>query len=167
MDIVLKQLDEHDIRALLNSKDHWQGLRLADDAVPPKHVFERSLNLTNDGVESIWSMPYLMVDKCTDMVVGCCGFKAAPVSGVVEVGYNVSSAIRGKGIATLALKLLSARAFESTQVMTVEALILSENIPSLRVVSKCGFEYIHVIPDGDNVGLECWQLTKDNGFSIL
>ncbi len=167
MDIILQSINEQEMGELLQPNERWEGLYLQTEAIPPVHVFERSCDLIKSGIAPIWAMPYLIIDKNSDAVVGCCGFKAEPNSGTVEVGYNVSSATRGKGIATRALKLLSAKAFDSTKVMTVEALIVSENIPSLRVVAKCGFEYVKVIPDGESAGLECWRLTKNNLLSIL
>ncbi len=56
------------------------------------------------------------------------------------VGILVSSAFRGQGLATEALVLLKAYAFNTLQLHQLFAHITIDNTPSLSLFRKCGFE---------------------------
>jgi RimJ/RimL family protein N-acetyltransferase len=59
----------------------------------------------------------------------------------VELGYVVSPTARGRGIATQALRELTAWAFDELDALRIELMISSSNAPSRRVAANCG--YIH------------------------
>ena len=56
-----------------------------------------------------------------------------------ELGYVVVPEARGRGIATLALGLLTDWAFSSLGALRLELLIGVENEPSKRVAERCGY----------------------------
>jgi RimJ/RimL family protein N-acetyltransferase len=58
-----------------------------------------------------------------------------------ELGYTVSPQARGRGVATEALRLLTAWAFEELDVLRLELLISVANDASKRVAGRCG--YVH------------------------
>jgi RimJ/RimL family protein N-acetyltransferase len=59
----------------------------------------------------------------------------------VELGYVVSAAARGRGIATEALRELTAWAFAELDVLRIELVISSSNAASKRVAASCGYVY--------------------------
>ena len=72
-------------------------------------------------------------------VVGWGGFKGAPRDGVVELGYAVAPAWRGRGIASAAVRAMLDEAFADPEVTAVIAHTLAEPGPSPRVLQKAGF----------------------------
>jgi [ribosomal protein S5]-alanine N-acetyltransferase len=112
--------------------------QLEPGALPPAFVAARSLHLAAQGHGEPWATSYLIVREHDQRIVGGCGFKTAPSSGQVELGYGVAAAARGQGAATEALKLLLAIAFEAGAT-SVLAEVVPDNEASARVVQKNGF----------------------------
>ena len=61
----------------------------------------------------------------------------------VELGYVVSPAARGRGVATAALGLLTEWAFRELGALRLELLISDANVASQRVAERCGY-----VPEG-------------------
>lgn len=90
-----------------------------------------------------WWMSQIVVD---DVVVGDIGFHGPPAdptgpgggASVVEIGYDVVPALRGRGIATAACALVLARAWAdgATEVVAETAL---DHAASQRVLINAGF----------------------------
>ena len=57
----------------------------------------------------------------------------------VELGYLVAPEARGRGIATEALRLLTAWAFQELAAERIELKIAAENPASQRVAERCGY----------------------------
>jgi RimJ/RimL family protein N-acetyltransferase len=57
----------------------------------------------------------------------------------VELGYVVASAARGRGVATEALRLLTAWSFTELGALRIELFISVENNASQRVAGRCGY----------------------------
>jgi ribosomal protein S18 acetylase RimI-like enzyme len=91
---------------------------------------------TVDPAEAPWRQPWLVLHE--DLVVGTVGFKAAPDQGRVEVGYGLVPSVRGRGLATEAVRGLIAAAAERG-VTEVVAETLVDNWASRRVLEKLGF----------------------------
>ena len=56
-----------------------------------------------------------------------------------ELGYLVAPAARGRGVATEALRLLTAWGFSEVGALRLELLISVENAASKRVAQRCGY----------------------------
>jgi len=57
----------------------------------------------------------------------------------VELGYVVSRAARGRGVATQALRLLTDWAFRELDVLRIELGISADNVASQRVATRAGY----------------------------
>ena len=154
----LIQLSEAQLQRLIQFGIKPSDFVFIEGSIPPKHVLNRSMNLFHNAVGVIWSLPYF-IQKNTQ-IIGCCGFKGTPCNKRVEIGYHVASDMRGMGIATSAIKLLSRIAFYSGEVDAVVALISSDNKASLNVVQKNGFTYTEVVVNEDGEELESWILNR-------
>ena len=64
-----------------------------------------------------------------------------------EIGYWITAEARGKGIATAATKLLTGYGFETIGFHRIEALVVESNKPSLKVLTKAGYEQEGVLRD--------------------
>jgi [ribosomal protein S5]-alanine N-acetyltransferase len=129
--------------------------RAEPESLPPSFVAARTLGLVADGHPKPWSTTFLIVRSEDGRFVGACGFKHAPTSGRVEVGYGVSPSARRTGAATAALKLLTELAFEAgaTEVL---AEVQPDNVASTRLVEKAGFVEVGTRVDEDNDFVTQW-----------
>jgi ribosomal-protein-alanine N-acetyltransferase len=91
-----------------------------------------------------WTMNALVRDG---QIVGNAGFKGAPDDrGEIELGYRVLVAHRRQGLAVAAARLLLERAEREPTITRVLATINPDNMASIGVVTKAGFQ-----PDGDRI----------------
>ena len=85
----------------------------------------------------------------------------------VELGYMVAPSARGRGVATEALRLLTAWAFEKLGAVRAELVISTENEASKRVAERCGYQREAVLrsvhqKQGLRDDVEIWsRLTTD------
>ncbi|HEY3766151.1 MAG TPA: GNAT family protein [Gaiellales bacterium] len=68
------------------------------------------------------------------------GIVFVPQPGSFGIGYWVIERARGRGLASRAVALLARWAFAEAGTARIEALVEPDNIASLRVVEKAGFE---------------------------
>lgn len=106
--------------------------------------------------------PRLFVIDAPRTLVGWGGFKGAPdADGAVEIGYAVTPAWEGRGVATSAVAALLREAWDAPEVRCVVAHTLPEPNASVRVLEKSGFGRDGENLDGD-VG-EVWRFRRDRG----
>jgi [ribosomal protein S5]-alanine N-acetyltransferase len=106
-----------------------------------------------------WS--YLPIHKADNKLIGLCGYKGQPnEKGQVEIGYEIISEYRNKGLATELAKALVENAFNFKTVNSVQAHTLGEINASNKVLSNCGFQKTDEI-DGKELGtLWKWELKQ-------
>ena len=76
--------------------------------------------------------------KETGKVIGFCGIKYLPEIELPEVGYRYLKQYWGKGIGTEAAKVCVDFARDDLKIKKLVALIIPENIASIRVAEKLG-----------------------------
>jgi ribosomal-protein-alanine N-acetyltransferase len=114
----------------------------------------------HEGRPPVWFSPYAFIDNRLDQVVGSGGFKGFPVDGRVAIGYGVAEELRGKGLATAAVRELLQVAFSDTGVVEVYAETATDNVPSRRVVEKAGFRHLgRRATDADGI-VDQWLISK-------
>ena len=90
------------------------------------------------GAGDYWG-PFLVVDGARH-VVGSAGYFGPPTAnGEVEIGYAIAPAHRRAGLATAAVRALTARAFGSPGIVAVVARTRREAVGSMRVLANAGF----------------------------
>ncbi|HEU0304598.1 MAG TPA: GNAT family N-acetyltransferase [Gaiellaceae bacterium] len=88
---------------------------------------------------SLWA--FAVTDAATGDVVGSCGIAwQDPTHGVAEIGYWVRADDRGRGVATRAVRLASAWAFETGGVERLQLRADVLNTASQKVAEKAGFQ---------------------------
>lgn len=78
---------------------------------------------------------------------------ASALTAVVEIGYGVDKAFRGRGLATEAVGALVDWGREREDVGAFLAETLTANLPSRRVLEKCGFQ-----PCGESDDAVFWRV---------
>ncbi len=108
-------------------------------------TFREALQPTRDALAArprgcAWGTRFFVTDDPLELV-GWGGFKGPPEDGVVELGYEIAEARRGRGLATAATRAMIAEAFADRRVTAVTAHTLAERNASNRVLEKVGFQY--------------------------
>ena len=67
-------------------------------------------------------------------------FKGLDENGVAEIGYGISEYYQNQGFASEAVQAVVTWAFREPIVTAIEAEADANNMPSQRVLEKCGFE---------------------------
>jgi 8-oxo-dGTP diphosphatase len=80
---------------------------------------------------------YLIEDRARSLVIG--GIGATIDGGVADLGYWIDRTDWGKGFATEALRRIVRMVFGRFGASSVKASVMSGNLPSRRVLEKCGF----------------------------
>lgn len=80
-----------------------------------------------------------IIELHNGMRIGNLCFKGFTSSGIVEIGYGILEEFQGQGYATEAVKEVTSWAFQSSNVVAIEAETDVQNIASQRVLEKCGF----------------------------
>ena len=109
------------------------------------------------------SNPWLIriaVDRATRAIVGQVNFHAPPDElGMVEIGYRVNPAYRGKGYATEIAHIMWGYAASHPDVRLLRASVRPDNEPSRRIVEGAGFVKVAEEVDPED-GLEyVYELT--------
>jgi RimJ/RimL family protein N-acetyltransferase len=82
------------------------------------------------------------------VVCGAGGFRGPPSQdGMVEIGYSIAPAWRGKGLATAAAHELVRISLADPRVVYVQAHTLAQPNPSTRVLEKAGFRRVAQLID--------------------
>jgi RimJ/RimL family protein N-acetyltransferase len=125
------------VEAMLDDPDSLRFTRIPE---PVPAGFARSwLERYEEGREDGKREAFAIVDECGDFL----GIAVVPridrEARTAELGYVVAPAARGRGVATLALRLLSAWAFEQQGMHRLELLISVDNGASKTVAERCGY----------------------------
>jgi [ribosomal protein S5]-alanine N-acetyltransferase len=88
----------------------------------------------------------IILKETNEFIGWCCtGIKDELPPPNREIAYAISKEHRGKGYTTQAAQGLIKYLFEETNAQELNAIALLRNIPSNRVIQKCGFNYIGAI----------------------
>ncbi|OOE12436.1 GNAT family N-acetyltransferase [Fictibacillus arsenicus] len=83
---------------------------------------------------------WFVIEKESGKIVGDIGFKGKPVDHTVEIGYGIIPSAQGKGYAKEAVNEIIKWALSTNLVFKVVAECLEDNIASVKVLEKLGFD---------------------------
>ena len=156
--IELTHIDVDNLRRLAAREPvDFGDVAVSAGALPPRHVAVRALTHLDAGTPALWCMPFLIMPRSHDAILGGCTFKTAPVDGRVEIGYGVAPSHRGRGVATAAVTQLLHLAAASGIVRQVIAHVLPGNFASAKVLSRLGFEMGSAFVDTDEEEVVRWM----------
>ena len=135
--------------------DRAQFARLLGASVPPawppplndeaSMEWSARLHEANPGAHG-WGVWYFLLRDDPSggrVAIGNGGFKGPPaLDGLVEIGYSILEEHHGKGYATEAVGAILAWAFGHEEVRLVVAETLPALSPSIRLLERCGFEFV-------------------------
>jgi len=97
------------------------------------------------------------LDEEKSLVVGLCGYKAAPAKGEVEIAYFTFPSFEGRGYATRMITVLSAQAQGSAN--TIIATTLPEHNASTKALQRCAFRFDGPAVDPEDGDVWRWSLS--------
>ncbi|WP_096438933.1 GNAT family N-acetyltransferase [Alteribacter populi] len=119
--------------------------QIEDDYPCGEHMTDFLKKLEEDAAIDGWG-PWVVFQN--GKAIGDIGFKGEPTPiGTVEIGYGFMTDFRNKGYATEGVKALIEWAFQNERVEKVLAECAVDNVPSIRVLEKLGFD-VFVEKDG-------------------
>ena len=127
------------LASLLADPDVLENTRVPE---PPPDGFEHDwLQAYKDGEADGTRDGFAIEDAETGEFLGIAGLVAIEAKeSQAEIGYIVVREARGRGIATRALRLVTAYALDELGFARVHLMIGSGNTPSMRVAERCGYQ---------------------------
>lgn len=141
--------------ALLGAEipEEWSTFGLA----PFQYTFDF---LVKDPSRLQWPA-YFIIHRSDNMLIGSCGYKNNPdETGITEIGYEIKAEYRNQGLATETARLLIDRAWRSPVVQAVLAHTLAEINPSVKVLQKCGMEFVDTVFDEEDGEIWQWKIER-------
>ncbi|TDC52651.1 N-acetyltransferase [Jiangella ureilytica] len=126
----------------------------------PESVGFSREHLADHPEEAGWWM-YFFVDPSGPALIGSGGFAGPPRDRVVEIGYEVAPAFRGRGLGTAAAAALVRRAVDSGEVDAVVAHTLVGENPSTQVLARLGFTRVAELADPEQGTVWQWRWERD------
>jgi [ribosomal protein S5]-alanine N-acetyltransferase len=135
--------------------DGWPG---SHDAWP--HCLELLRKEPLRALRGWWL--YLFTHAHERALVGCGGFKSPPVEGVVESGYEIAPAFRGRGLEREAVVGLVRYAFTRPEVNAVQALTPARRGPETDVLEQAGMRKSGDAVDAQAGRVLCWRVDRED-----
>jgi len=130
---------------------------VADWQAFPDAAARARSTLAGDPGAGAWGTRLFVRDSPRELV-GWGGFKGPPSDGAVEIGYAITPARRGAGLATAAAQALLAEAYACWDVRTVLAHTLRERKASVRVLERIGFRFEG---EASERGMSVWRFRHE------
>ena len=106
---------------------------------------------------------YLFIHVKDRVLIGYGGYKGeASETGMVEIGYAIIPAYRGRGLAQEAARGLIDYAFSHSHITMVDAHTLAEKNASARVLEKVGMKNVGALHDPDDGEIWHWSLKRED-----
>ena len=126
------------LSALVEDPDVRRFTRIPEP--PPPGFTERWLESYEQGRRDGTRVAFAVLDVADDEFLGfAAAVRIEPEAQTAELGYMVAAPARGRGVASEALRELSAWAFRELDVQRLELLIGVDNPASRRVAERAGY----------------------------
>jgi RimJ/RimL family protein N-acetyltransferase len=126
---------------------------------PEAYAHALDVVVADPGIASWWT--HLFLEREGPSLVGAGGYTGRPSpEGVVEIGYEIAPAFRGRALAIEAARGLVEHAFADAAVTAVIAHTRPETGASTRVLEKIGFARVEDVEDREEGTLWRWRITR-------
>jgi [ribosomal protein S5]-alanine N-acetyltransferase len=159
-DVVLVPATVEHLLAL--QSDPSEFARLIGSAVPegwpefPESIDFTMARLREHPDQAEWWMHFFLLPDAT--LIGSGGYVGPPQDGVVELGYEVAPAYRGRGLGVAAASAMLDKAVATGAVTTVIAHTLAHDNPSTGVLRRLGFVRAGELVNPEEGPIWRWEL---------
>jgi RimJ/RimL family protein N-acetyltransferase len=114
------------------------------DSIQSQFILGMSENIPN----WIWYTYWFLIRETDNKIIGFLSFKGKPTNdtGKIEIGYSLGKDFEHKGYMTKAVMSLCNLAEQYPEVKKINALTLTENTASQRLLIRCGFRKFSETP---------------------
>ena len=140
--LVLRLFTPDDVQAMYDLNSDPEVVRYAE-AAPVRDLREAREKLESGPLADYAKYGYgrfAVEDRATGEVIGFCGIKYIPEIGLPEIGYRLMKSYWGRGLCTEAALACVEYARDDLGIKKLVALIMPENVASIRVAEKLGME---------------------------
>ena len=127
-----------DWKSTKEQRIHW----IINDEIPANKAFLDAVTNASNIDGHVLKLG-IFIKNTNEFIGWCCtGIKEELPSPNREIMYAISSEYQNNGYATKATKGLIDYLFKKTNVDVLNAIALINNVPSNKVIEKCGFTYL-------------------------
>lgn len=148
--------------ALDRTKDELEGIELADSVAEAVELAQRYRADFAAGLRCVFGI----FDRSETKLFGCVQVIPSPLGGnAVEFGYWLDKMGRGQGYAAESVGALTGVVFDMLRVDQIEILCDAQNLKSVQVASRLGYELAATLPRWRKIGairhdLQIWRIDR-------
>lgn len=149
----LRMLNEPDYHRFIGDKG------VNDISAAENHITEKIVASFEANGFGLW----IVETKVGGHPIGTCGLVNRPGFEHPDLGYSFLSEFHGQGYATEAARAVVEHSEKALNLNQLLGIVVPENIRSVRVLRKCGFERVKEMPfptTGEMIDLYAWNGEK-------
>ena len=160
--MIVRKLEETDVPALLQILSDPEVMKYSIRGICDKDATTQFIKWSRECYITHEVGPWALIMKDSNILIGFCGVSPEEVEGQYEInlGYRLSRYYWNKGLATEATKAVVSYAFNEKGVKSIMAIVEPDNIASIRVVEKSGFNSYR-IASFHNRMVNIYQMNED------
>ena len=169
--LVLRAPHEEDIDALANLANNAKVATMVSRMPHPYTVNDAADFVRRTKQGGIGKCVYAITKADNGAFLGCCGIEPHEDGRTVELGYWLGEPYWNQGYVTEAAHALIDMVFRTRDVEQIDARCRVMNIPSRRVIQKCGFQFqatgmVQSLAVGGMVPVEWYRLDRKTWVSL-
>ncbi|MFC6446387.1 GNAT family N-acetyltransferase [Shinella zoogloeoides] len=169
--LVMRAPHEDDIDALAHLANNANIANMVARMPHPYTVADAADFVRRTRAGTIGKCVYAITKADNGAFLGCCGIEPHEDGRTVELGYWLGEPYWNEGYATEAAHALIDMVFRTRDVEQIDARCRVMNIPSRRVIQKCGFQFqatgmVQSLAVGGMVPVEWYRLDRKTWVSL-
>ncbi len=169
--LVMRAPHEDDIDALAHLANNANIANMVARMPHPYTVADAADFVRRTRAGAIGKCVYAVTKADNGAFLGCCGIEPHEDGRTVELGYWLGEPFWNQGYATEAAHALIDMVFRTRDVEQIDARCRVMNIPSRRVIQKCGFQFqatgmVQSLAVGGMVPVEWYRLDRKTWVSL-
>ena len=169
--LVMRAPHEDDIDALAHLANNANIANMVARMPHPYTVADAADFVRRTRAGAIGKCVYAITKADNGAFLGCCGIEPHEDGRTVELGYWLGEPYWNEGYATEAAQTLIDMVFRTRDIEQIDARCRVMNIPSRRVIQKCGFQFqatgmVQSIAVGGMVPVEWYRLDRKTWVSL-
>ena len=169
--LVMRAPHEDDIDALAHLANNANIANMVARMPYPYTVVDAADFVRRTRAGAIGKCVYAITKADNGAFLGCCGIEPHEDGRTVELGYWLGEPYWNQGYVTEAAHALIDMVFRTRDVKQIDARCRVMNIPSRRVIQKCGFQFqatgmVQSLAVGGMVPVEWYRLDRKTWVSL-
>ncbi len=169
--LVMRAPHEDDIDALAHLANNANIANMVARMPHPYTVADAADFVRRTRAGAIGKCVYAITKADNGAFLGCCGIEPHEDGRTVELGYWLGEPYWNQGYVTEAAHALIDMVFRTRDVEQIDARCRVMNIPSRRVIQKCGFQFqatgmVQSLAVGGMVPVEWYRLDRKTWVSL-